>query len=480
MPRLVNGLEQIFTNLGIVGSGYKLFFFEYNTTTPKTTYSDQDLTVPNPNPVECDSTGRPETDIWGEDPSQYKCVLGTPDSVIGNINPIVTLDPIDDLNQGSIIIFDPIPAAYWGTTNGTSTVYTLASLVPITSYDDKQCFFLDFHTTCGASPTLNINTLGALDLKKYTGIGTKTDLVAGDVTTQRYIAINDGVDIVILNPEHPANMPATTSTYRGLTYLTKRVILANGTDADHDIDFAAGTPIISDGSGQILCTAQTKAIDATWATGSGTGGLAQGLTVANSTKYYCFALANSSNEFVGFGFDTSSTAVNLLADTNVIAAGGTKYAYVGGIVTDGSANIRSFKQSGQQFYLTNKGTFADSGDYLITGNYGTAQVFVTTLAPAISGIIVGIRVIVGQTSNAQDRAWLIRSSLEADAAPVQGAALPATTDKFNLIINSGDNRTNAYFPIPTSDARIWYRAEQGNDASSSFIVITEDWIDTNI
>lgn len=200
MPRLVNGLEQIFTNLGIVATGYKLFFFETTTTTPKTTYSDEGLTIQNPNPVECLASGRPEFDIWGFDPATYKLVLGTPDSVIGNINPIRTLDPIDDLNSGGI----NDAAAYWGATTGTSTNYILdPTLVPVTSYSDRQCFFIDFHTTCGVAPVININNLGQLDLLKYTAIGTTTALEVDDLLTRRYIAINNGIGIVILDPQKP-------------------------------------------------------------------------------------------------------------------------------------------------------------------------------------------------------------------------------------------------------------------------------------
>jgi hypothetical protein len=200
MPRLVDGLEQVFTDLGIIGAGYKLFFFETTTTTQKTTYSDVGLTVANPNPVVCDSSGRPEFDIWGDNPSTYKMVLGTPDSVIGDINPIVTVDPINDLNAGSIIVIDPLPAAYWGLTTGSSTAYVLnPALVPITSYDIKQCFFIDIHTACGANPTLDVNTIGAVAIKKKTGQGTKVAPQANDLQAGRYIGFFDGTDFVFYN-----------------------------------------------------------------------------------------------------------------------------------------------------------------------------------------------------------------------------------------------------------------------------------------
>jgi hypothetical protein len=48
---------------------------------------------------------------------------------------------------------------------------------------------------------------------------------------------------------------------------------------------------------------------------------------------------------VDFGFDTSATATNLLADT-----GGTNYQLIGSILTDGSSNIVDFVQRGNWFY----------------------------------------------------------------------------------------------------------------------------------
>lgn len=357
MPRLVDGLEQILTSLGIVGNGYKLFFFETTTDTPKDTYSNPELSVANENPVECDAAGRPESDIWGADPATYKMVLGTPASTIDNIDPIVTIDPINDLNTGSIINLDPLPAAYWGTTQGSSTEYTLEALVPITSYSDKQCFFLDFHVACGASPTIDINEIGAIDLKKYKNDGTKIDLEANDVLTQRYIAINDGVDVVILNPQKPyldgRNLTQATTTVKSVSYLPSATTIANNvSDANNDIDFPAGVFQVSDGSNQGVATAKTKRSDATWAAGTGNGGMAAGVTKSANTWYHCFNLLNPLTGATDDGFDSSVTATNLLADAAVIAAGFTKYFLVESIRTDGSANILGFKQNGNTMQFT--------------------------------------------------------------------------------------------------------------------------------
>lgn len=54
--------------MGLLGlepaAGGTLTFYEKGTTTLKTTYSDEDLSIPNANPVQLDSAGRSNTQIW--------------------------------------------------------------------------------------------------------------------------------------------------------------------------------------------------------------------------------------------------------------------------------------------------------------------------------------------------------------------------------------------------------------------------------
>jgi hypothetical protein len=69
------------------------------------------------------------------------------------------------------------------------------------------------------------------------------------------------------------------------------------------------------------------------------GGLASGLTIAANTKYYIFALINESKDSVDYGYDTSATAVNLMADENVIAAGYIYYRCIGSCTTNASSKI---------------------------------------------------------------------------------------------------------------------------------------------
>jgi hypothetical protein len=51
-------------NNGDPVAGGFLAFYEKGTTTPKLTWSDEALTIPNPNPVPLDSAGRPNNNIW--------------------------------------------------------------------------------------------------------------------------------------------------------------------------------------------------------------------------------------------------------------------------------------------------------------------------------------------------------------------------------------------------------------------------------
>ena len=177
-------INQVFSNLGIIGAGYKLEFFETGTSTPKDTYSDVGLTVPNTNPVIADSSGRfPQ--IFVESLADYKAILK---DEIDNV--IWTSDPVDP-KVFSLNDFDPRPASFWGTTAGTNTEYTLNANPPISENKNTHIFLVQFHITCGDSPSLDIDGQGALNLKKYNTRGTnKIDIVTSDLLPRRYWITN--------------------------------------------------------------------------------------------------------------------------------------------------------------------------------------------------------------------------------------------------------------------------------------------------
>lgn len=64
---------------------------------------------------------------------------------------------------------------------GTNTAYTLTYAVAPGGYVDGETYLVRFDKTCGTSPTLNVMSLGAIALYKYSG-GAWVAVAAGDIT----------------------------------------------------------------------------------------------------------------------------------------------------------------------------------------------------------------------------------------------------------------------------------------------------------
>lgn len=77
-----------------------------------------------------------------------------------------------------------------GTTSGTSSAYTI-SLLDYDEYKDFSNIIVKIHTGCAAAATININSLGPVDIVKYGGIPVEAnDLKAN----QMYILVYNEVD----------------------------------------------------------------------------------------------------------------------------------------------------------------------------------------------------------------------------------------------------------------------------------------------
>ena len=192
--------NQVFSNTGIVGEGFKINFFEAGTTTPQNTFSNEALTIANSNPIIADENGR-FIDVFVSNIRLYKSVLTDT-----NNNVLKTLDPIDP-DSSSLDDFDPRPLAFWGITTGTANNYILTADPTLTSNKSTDIFALGININCNASCDLTIDSQSTKDLKKYDGAGSKIDLEAGDLqASQRYFITDDGVDYIVLAP-----VPATES-----------------------------------------------------------------------------------------------------------------------------------------------------------------------------------------------------------------------------------------------------------------------------
>lgn len=84
------------------------------------------------------------------------------------------------------------------TTTGTSTAYVITASPAFTSYANQGKFAVKFHTGSGSNPTLNVNGLGALDLKVYNSADAKVNAIT--FANQTAMVLYDGTDLVLQRP----------------------------------------------------------------------------------------------------------------------------------------------------------------------------------------------------------------------------------------------------------------------------------------
>jgi hypothetical protein len=147
----------------------------------------------------------------------------------------------------------------------------------------------------------------------------------------------------------------TTATTRVATPPDKDITLAGLVDLRN---YLAGLTMSTAGSSATMSIAAGQASDSTnafsmtlaaiakttsaWAVGTGNGGLDTG-AIANSTWYYFYAIRRPDTGVTDVVFSLSSSAPTLPANY-------TQYRYIGGGLTNGSAQWVAFTQTGDDFY----------------------------------------------------------------------------------------------------------------------------------
>lgn len=196
------------------------------------------------------------------------------------------------------------------------------------------CFIAN-HTNTGAA-TLNVDGLGAKSLRAGGAVLASGAVVADVAYLVAYNATDDAYDLV------SGSVTSVGQTTRVITGLGTAV---NGTDSDHDIDVAAGSCFDSTfAQSMTLASAITKRLDATWASGTGNGGLSSSLSSpGNNTWYHVFLV--DINGAVDVLFDTSITCANGVTDHGVDF-----YRRIASFKTNGSANITKYFQYGNDFF----------------------------------------------------------------------------------------------------------------------------------
>ena len=112
------------------------------------------------------------------------------------------------------------------TTAGTTTAYTLTYAVAAASYYNGEEFSFIVNATCGAAPTLNINGLGARNLRKFVS-GAFVNLAAADIVANQPIRVRYNLgattfDIVsasvFVSPAAPTTWTPTDASGAGLVF----------------------------------------------------------------------------------------------------------------------------------------------------------------------------------------------------------------------------------------------------------------------
>lgn len=243
------------------------------------------------------------------------------------------------------------------------------------------------------------------------------------------------------------------------SYLAGLGLSNNGTDATNDVDIAVGEARNADDDGDLkLASALTKRIDASWAAGSGSGGLSSSLTLTDDTWYHVHLILVAG--VVDVGFDTSIVAANLIADHSA-----TEYRRIGS-VRRGTATNLAFSQVGDEFLWDDPPSDVDVTDL------GTSSVTYTLTVP--TGLKL-IAVFNAQGIRTSPLNIYIRSLDANDEAPSQ-TTVPFSnlSDRNTEPASTGTNASGVFRVRTNTSGQIAARSING---STTFQVATLGWID---
>ena len=226
------------------------------------------------------------------------------------------------------------------------------------------------------------------------------------------------------------------------------LVPSNGTDATNDINITAGACRNAAHDGVIQAgDAWVKALDGSvgWTKGNGVGVQGRPAAVAVSdTTWHLFILGSSRNRnLVDYGFDTSVTAANLIADANVIAAGFDRYRRVFSFKRIAGVNqaLTAYEMSGGGLRVELSVPIRDFS----TNNPGTNAVTWTTACPSGIKFITECRFGAFNTSATTRSAWV--------TSPDQTNSVPVIQTLRMLTVDA-NNATNANTVISMQVRRV--------------------------
>lgn len=318
-------------------AGYNVYTYQTGTSTLKTTYKDAEAGASHTNPIVLDSNGLPPTtaSIWLSTDTAYRIVVKDADDVA-----------VSGMDYSFVNgLLDPSVATY------TSKGIKFANGEGILDSNGNEILTVQAATNAVNQFNMVNSATGDEVLLESAGSDTHIDVHLKAKGSQGDVHITargnkvawptsapSAGQILIASSSSQTSWGASTGYFAGNK---TGMITSNAADADHDITVTAGSRRDSSDTVTIIKnSSMTKQIDAGWTAGTNQGGLASGVALANNTWYHIFAIYENSSGDVDYGFDTSLTAANLLADS-----GYDNYAYVWSVLTDSSANIIAYLQA---------------------------------------------------------------------------------------------------------------------------------------
>lgn len=221
------------------------------------------------------------------------------------------------------------PGVFWGgTSGGSANAQTLTGVPGFSNYEVGQKFIFVPGASNSGATTFGVN--GASTGSVFKG-GGATALTGGELVAGRPAEVLVTAVTPVFALGVSADEPLLPRGYIDGFQMT------NHTDADHDIQIAAGAALSSDGTANIkLNSAIIKRIDASWAVGTNQGGLDTG-SVGNNTFYAVYAILRPDTGVVDVLFSASFSSPTMPSNY-------TKSRYIGAVGTDASANIIAFRQ----------------------------------------------------------------------------------------------------------------------------------------
>lgn len=435
---------QFFTAAGLPLNGGLLNTYLAGSTTPAATYTTSTGNVQNANPIVLGTDGRPQSagnivEIWLTAGISYKFTLT--DSLSNLIATYDNLIGINDIATSGV--------SEWIPFGSTPTFISATSFSVVGNQTATLTVGLRLKTTNTGGTIYSTITASSYS----SGPNITTVVVANDSGTldSGLSALSYGF-LNSLNSSIPFTKFAASGLPTSRGYIDGLTLSTAGSSATMSI--AAGIATASDGLSPMVLAAAIAKTTASWAVGTGNGGLDTG-SIANATWYYFFLIQRVDTEVVDVLFSLSQTAPTM--PTNY-----TLKRYIGGGLTNGSAQWVLFSQKGNFFRWS-----ASVTDINAT-NPGTSAVTATLTvprAPQVQALTIPSHVNTGASG-----IYLYISDLAA-SDEAAAAGLSQVGQSVNNVSGVGNVQI-----MTNGSGQIRYRISF-SDANTTVRIVTIGWID---